>query len=188
MHMTHKEHRLETFEEYYGVTPATVTARVRKFVGSKGLQGADAENVTQETLLTMVIKMGKPDREPIENGMAFSIFLAKKRLSDHFRRQDRLPEPHEDDDRVFNAGQNDDMSAIDDDTAALATKVVSELDLSPRRRQVADMLWNPWDLDFNAVPQAFVAKELRIAPGTVKSTVSAIKTQFRAALAVRLRR
>ncbi|OZD05087.1 hypothetical protein CH275_11970 [Rhodococcus sp. 06-235-1A] len=184
MHMTHSEHRLESFEEYYGYTPAHLTMRVHSQVLRWGLSWADAEDVTQETMVALVTTMQRlPQIEFHISVIAWVYGVAAHKFRDHLNRKERIPKPHPDLDQLDFA-HLDDVSAIDDDVVARATEVLSRLDLSPRRRQVADMLWNPWDLDFNAVPQAFVAKELGMALGTVKSTVSAIKAQFRTALAV----
>lgn len=186
--MAPHEHRLEAFEEYYGITPARATTAVAKYLRGRGLNAADMEDVTQETLLSMVKKLSQPDRQEVRDGTAWAVDTAKKRLKDFWRKKSRTPNPQEDMDTVSDSATIDDTSQIDDDMVAVANQVFAALGLTSRRRQVADMLWNPDQLDFNAVPQAFVAEELGIALGTVKSTLSAVKAQFRAALAARLGR
>ena len=184
--MTHNEHRMEAFEEYYGVAPAVVVARVLRHLRSKGLQAADAENVTQETMVSLIVQLSKPAREEIRDWVGFVLNIANKRFMDFHRDSARTPLPKEDIDRLSDTAHFDDTSAIDENTRAIALDVYAKLDLSPQRRRIADMLWNPLDLAFDAVPQAYVAKELNIKLGTVKSTLSAIKKQFYAALRKRL--
>ncbi|MFV3116665.1 sigma factor, partial [Gordonia amicalis] len=96
--MGRDDHRLESFEEYYGITPAQVTTEVyRKLVSVAGLGHADAEDITQETLVSMVKVLQKPEREPVHNGRALAFQHAKRRLQDFWRKKERLPVPTVDD-------------------------------------------------------------------------------------------
>lgn len=183
MTMLRNDHRREAFEEYFGITPGVASTVVYRMLSrTQGLNPADVEDITQETILTMVQKCGQPDREVIHNGRAWALRVARFRRQDFWRKKGRQPDLMEDMDDAAGRGlhSDDTPKAVDRETLALAQKVIEGL--TPKLRVVADMLFDPQELSFDALPQKLVADKLGIPLGTVKSRLNKIKKHFKAVL------
>lgn len=185
--MGRDDHRLESFEEYYGITPARVATEVyRKLVNVAGLGHADAEDITQETLVSMVKILQKTEREPVSSGRAFAFRVAQRRLQDFWRKKERLPVPTVDDVLTHLGESKDQPGSVNADLPylkQLGEGLISEL--SPPLHAVAVLLWNSDDLSFDAIPQKEVAIRLGISVNTVKSRLRLIKKEFTKRLGAR---
>lgn len=177
-----EDYRDKLFEEFWGIDATTATNLVFDFIDKRKryMTDADVEDLAQETLVKALAYCQKSGREPVCNGAAFLRNLADWQMKDFWRGRGAVT-------RDKRQRLVDEFDATHEKRAAAYAQQINWVDrlrrqrfyidiveslideLKPKPRSIMRLLWDPLELNFEALPHQIVGELL--TPAVPRITV-----------------